>query len=62
VAQSLREFAGLSKDCVVLGQFDYIEIWADDRYRAYLSAHEAEFISGSEELGDLLKGSKDLSA
>ena len=58
VAQSLREFAGLSKDCVVLGQFDYIEIWAEDRYRAYLAAHEAEFIAGSEELGTLLKGNK----
>jgi MraZ protein len=62
VAQSLREFAGLSKECVVLGQFDYIEIWAEDRYREYLKAHEAEFISGSEELGDFLKGNRDVGA
>ena len=59
VPPSLREFAGLSKDCVVLGQYDYIEIWAEDRYRAYLTANEEDFISGSEELGDLLKGNKD---
>jgi len=60
VAESLREFAGLAKDCVVLGQFDYIEIWANDRYQAYLAEHEEEFISGSEELGNLLKGNKDI--
>ena len=60
VAQSLREFANLCKDCVVLGQFDYIEIWAEDRYRSYLAANEEEFISGSEELGNLLKSSKDI--
>ena len=60
VAQGLREFAGLARDCVVLGQFDYIEIWAEDRYRAYLAAHEDEFIAGSEELGGLLKGTGDL--
>ena len=59
VAQSLREFARLTRDCVVLGQFDYIEIWAEDRYRAYLAANEEEFISGSEELGNLLKDSRD---
>ncbi|MDR2433641.1 MAG: division/cell wall cluster transcriptional repressor MraZ [Treponema sp.] len=60
VAQTLREFAGLNRECVVLGQFDYIEIWAEDRYRAYLEAHKEEFISGSEELGDILKGNRDL--
>ncbi|MDR0583360.1 MAG: division/cell wall cluster transcriptional repressor MraZ [Treponema sp.] len=58
VAQTLREFAGLNKECVVLGQSDYIEIWDEERYRAYLEAHEDEFISGSEELGDLLKGNR----
>ena len=58
VAQTLREFAGLSRECVVLGQYDYIEIWAEDRYREYLKAHEEEFISGSEELGNQLKGSR----
>jgi len=60
VAQSLREFAGLTKDCVVLGQYDYIEIWADDRYRTYLAENEEEYISGSEELGNLIKGKKDI--
>jgi MraZ protein len=61
VAQSLREFGGLSKDCVVLGQIDYIEIWAEERYRSYMDAHEEEFRQGSEELGSLLMANKDLS-
>jgi MraZ protein len=61
VPQTLREFAGLSKECVVLGQFNYIEIWSDDRYQAYLEAHKQEFLLGTEELGNLLKKNKDLS-
>jgi MraZ protein len=62
VAQGLREFAGLNRECVVVGQIEYIEIWAEDRYREYLKAHEADFIAGSEELGDFLKGNRDLGA
>ena len=56
VAQSLKEFAGLNRDCVVLGQSDYIEIWDAERYRSYLSENEEEFMTSSEELGNLLKG------
>ena len=59
VAQSLKEFAGLNRDCVVLGQSDYIEIWDDERYRSYLADNEEEFITGSEELGNLLQGNRD---
>jgi MraZ protein len=28
----LREFAGLSRDCMVMGQGDYIEIWNKERW------------------------------
>lgn len=31
--QDLRKDAGLDKDCVVLGQLEKIEIWAEDRWR-----------------------------
>jgi MraZ protein len=55
VPASLREFAGRFKECVVLGQYESIEIWAEDHYREYLKAHEAEFISDSEELSDIWK-------
>jgi MraZ protein len=60
VPQSLRDFAGLSKDCVVLGQYEYIEIWDAERYRLYLSASKEDFNSGSEELGALLRGDKEI--
>jgi MraZ protein len=58
VAQSLREFAGLMKDCVVLGQVDYIEIWSEDRYREYRSASNDEFDIASEELSIALKNKR----
>jgi MraZ protein len=51
IPQSLRDFAGLTKDCVVLGQLDYMEIWNIDRYRNYTDSTEAEFRMSFEELG-----------
>jgi MraZ protein len=51
IPQSLRDFAGLSKDCVILGQLDYMEIWNIDRYRNYKGSTEAEFRMSFEELG-----------
>jgi MraZ protein len=40
VPQSLREFAGLSKDCVILGIDKYIEIWDAEKYRSYWNDNE----------------------
>jgi MraZ protein len=54
VPQSLRDFAGLSKDCMVLGQLDYMEIWNIDRYRTYKGSTEAEFRMSFEELGSIV--------
>jgi MraZ protein len=51
IPQRLRDFAGLSKDCIVLGQLDYMEIWNIDRYRNYKGSTEAEFRMSFEELG-----------
>ena len=59
IPPTLRDHAGLSKECIVLGQYDYIEIWAEDRYRAHLEASEDDFKAGLEELGGktmLIKG------
>ena len=55
VPPSLRDFAGLSKDCIVLGQFDYIEVWNKDHYDAYLKASEEEYRAASRELGARIK-------
>jgi MraZ protein len=60
VPPTLRDYAGLSKGCVVLGQIDYIEIWDEERYRAYLDASEDDFKAGLEELGERITQKKDL--
>jgi len=50
IPQSLREYAGLSKECVVLGITKRLEIWDVDTYKAWLDATEAEFNAASEAL------------
>ena len=49
--QTLREYAGLSKDCLILGLQKYIEIWSEAAYQSYLSENEAKFKEAAEELG-----------
>ena len=60
VPPSLRDFAGLCKDCVVLGLYDYIEIWAEDRYQGYLKASEGEYEAASRDLGARIMKEKEL--
>lgn len=55
IVQGYRDFAGLTKDCVVLGQGDYIEIWDEEHYRKYLAESKDDFFTASEELGSKLK-------
>ena len=55
VAMSLRDFAGLTKDCVVLGMIYCVEIWAEDRYNEYLISSDDEYDAASEELSNILK-------
>jgi len=58
VIQSYREFAGLNKDCVVLGQGNYIEIWDAEKYEKNLSASKDDYIAASEKLGNTLKNNR----
>lgn len=53
IPQSLREFAVLNRECVILGIDKYIEIWDVDQYRQYWNENEAEFRSAAEELGSV---------
>jgi len=53
IPQSLREFAGLNRECVILGIDKYIEIWDADQYRQYWDENEAEFRSAAEELSSV---------
>ena len=47
----LREYAGLTKECVILGIKTYIEIWDEGAYKQYWDENEAEFQQAAEELG-----------
>lgn len=51
IPPSLKELAGLQKECVLHGIKKYIEIWDATEYAAYLDAHEDEFQEAAEELG-----------
>jgi MraZ protein len=51
IPQTLREYAGLTKDCLILGLQKYIEIWSEAAYQSYLSENEAKFKEAAEELG-----------
>ena len=50
IPQSLREYASLSKDCVILGVNKYMELWDAESYKAYLTESEDSFRSAAEEL------------
>ncbi|MCL2600700.1 MAG: hypothetical protein FWD88_05925 [Treponema sp.] len=60
IPPSLRKHARLAKDCIVVGQDDYIEIWAEDSYVAYFEATADDFISSCGEQGELLAREGDL--
>ena len=53
IPQSLREYAGLSKDCVVLGINKYIELWDSGAYEKYLSENEEDFLAAAEGLNGI---------
>jgi len=60
IPPTLRDHARLSKECIVLGQYDYIEIWAVDLYRKHLEASVDDFKAGLEELGSKIMMKKDV--
>lgn len=53
IPQSLREFAGLGKDCIFLGINKYFELWDAAEYEKYLGESEADFREATEGLGSI---------
>ena len=53
IPQSLREYANLSKDCVVLGIAKYMELWDSQTYKDYLAESESDFRDAAEEFNDI---------
>ncbi|MCK9169067.1 MAG: division/cell wall cluster transcriptional repressor MraZ [Treponema sp.] len=54
IPQSLREYASLSKECILLGVNKYIELWDAESYKTYLQQSEASFRDAAEELGTIV--------
>ncbi|MFI7634684.1 division/cell wall cluster transcriptional repressor MraZ [Nonomuraea sp. NPDC049400] len=50
IPQSLRQYAGLARDCVVIGANTRLEIWDAQAWDTYLSAQEQAFADLSEEV------------
>ncbi|KAB1502495.1 division/cell wall cluster transcriptional repressor MraZ [Corynebacterium sp. 320] len=44
-----RAYAGLEKDCVVIGNVDFVEIWDSNAWAEYSEAHEEDFSAGDDE-------------
>lgn len=53
IPQSLRDYAGLSKDCTLLGMAKYIELWDTANYNEYLLQSEASFAEAAEGFDDI---------
>lgn len=50
VPGQLREYAGLDKECVVVGANNRLEIWDADAWQSYLDDKEQAFAEQSEEV------------
>jgi MraZ protein len=44
-----RRYAGLSKECVVIGSVDYLEIWDAQAWQDYQQTHEENFSAAGDE-------------
>lgn len=52
IPSTLREYAGLKKECIILGMLKYIEVWDGENYSGYWKENETRFRDAAEELGD----------
>jgi MraZ protein len=59
IPQTLREYADLARECIVLGQDDFVEIWDADRYRTYDDESKEDVEAAYEKLGAALLREKD---
>ena len=52
IPNTLKEFAGLKKECIILGIQSDIEIWDEESYLSYLQDNENRFKEAAEEIGN----------
>ena len=43
-----RRYAGLSKECVVVGSVDFVEIWNAESWNQYQAEHEESYANGDD--------------
>jgi MraZ protein len=55
IPPTLREYADLVRDCIVLGQDDFVEIWNADRYRLYDGESDGDVERAYEKLDHALR-------
>ncbi|GEL17199.1 division/cell wall cluster transcriptional repressor MraZ [Pseudonocardia asaccharolytica] len=48
ITPELRRYAGLAKDCVVIGAFTRVEIWDAQAWQQYQADHEDEYAKARE--------------
>jgi MraZ protein len=53
IPQSLRDYAGLSRECSILGKGDYMEIWDVDAFKAFDAVSEQGIRAAIKKLGAL---------
>ncbi len=53
IPQSLRDYAGLSKECVIMGVNKYMELWDVKRYDDYIAETEMSFRKAAEGLSGI---------
>jgi len=49
---TLRKYAGLEKECAIIGVSNRIEIWANDKWEEYVDTSEESFAEIAENLMD----------
>ncbi|MFD1849152.1 division/cell wall cluster transcriptional repressor MraZ [Oceanobacillus bengalensis] len=52
IPQPLRDYAGLDKECVIIGVSERIEIWANESWQSYVEESEESFAEIAENLLD----------
>jgi MraZ protein len=50
IVPELRRYAGLTKDCVVIGAISRLEIWDQPAWQRYLDEHEDDYAQAREEV------------
>jgi MraZ protein len=50
IPQLLRRYAGLTRDCAVIGNITHAELWDTQAWERYQAAHEEQFATLDEEV------------